>query len=509
MADRYLNKSFPAGRGYDRDAGSGAPGNAESDPLAELARLIGQTDPFGSKSVSRANFPAQPQARPGGAPRAQESHQESYDENYQDGYGDDYYEDSEPEQLPPPAPPSWMQRAAIRQEAPPSPQPQDRYSSAMHPLHRYAAAHPPGEADHDPQQEFADSGYQPDSSRYDDALYGRFDSDPQPAQYDQPYANDAYGYEEDQPFEEQLEPRRRGGLITVAAVLSLAVFGVGGAFAYRSYTGGTRNGEPPIIRADVGPTKIMPAPAEVSTKVPDRLTSGDGNERIVSREETPIDPGTRSAGPRAVFPPFNPNGIAPSPPAAMSGAPPTTSAAAGTFVNNEPRAVRTLAIRGGDQATTAGVPAAVPAPAAAPAKPSRAVAANARASVSNPNTASVNAPLSLASQAEASAVPEPVRVASTNPAPAVPATPSAAASGNYLVSVTSQPSEAEAQSSYRALQDKYPSVLGSQSPVVARANSKSGAVTYRAGPSFGNPAEAAQFCRNYQAAGGQCWVVKN
>jgi hypothetical protein len=82
-------------------------------------------------------------------------------------------------------------------------------------------------------------------------------------------------------------------------------------------------------------------------------------------------------------------------------------------------------------------------------------------------------------------------------------------SGSYLVSVTSQPSEAEAQASYRALQSKYPSVLGSQSAVVARANSKSGAVTYRAGPSFGTPAEASQFCHNYQAAGGQCWVVKN
>jgi hypothetical protein len=75
--------------------------------------------------------------------------------------------------------------------------------------------------------------------------------------------------------------------------------------------------------------------------------------------------------------------------------------------------------------------------------------------------------------------------------------------------VTSQPSEADAQASYRSLQNKYPSVLGSQSAVVARANSKTGAVTYRAGPAFGTSAEAAQFCHSYTAAGGQCWVVKN
>jgi hypothetical protein len=99
-------------------------------------------------------------------------------------------------------------------------------------------------------------------------------------------------------------------------------------------------------------------------------------------------------------------------------------------------------------------------------------------------------------------------MAATNPTQAAPSAP-ASSGGGFLVSVTSQPSEAEAQASYRALQGKYPSVLGSQSAVVARASSKSGAATYRAGPAFGTSAEAAQFCKSYQGAGGQCWVVKN
>jgi hypothetical protein len=497
MAERYPNRSFPAGSGYDRDMGSRASGNQDSDPLAELARLIGQTDPFSAKPMSRANLPVQPPARPADPPPAQE--------NYQDSY----YEDFQPEEPPPPAPPSWMHRAAIRQEPPPAPQ--DDYPSTVHPLHRYAAAHPPAEPEYDQEPSFDDSGHQADPSRYDEALYGAYDSDAQHAQHDQGYADDAYAYDEDQPFDEQPEPRRRGGLITVAAVLALAVFGVGGAFAYRTYAGGARGGEPPIIRADAGPTKIIPAPADASTKVPDRMAIGDGSEKIVSREETPIDPTTRSAGPRVVFPPLTPNASAPAPSSVMPGsAPSTTSAANGTFANNEPHAVKTFSVRG-DQATS-GTPAAAAPPVPAPAKPSRAAATNARASVANPNTANANGPLSLAPQAEAPAAPEPVRVATTNPAavaPAAPATPSAAASGSYLVSVTSQPSEAEAQASYRALQGKYPSVLGSQSAVVARANSKTGNVTYRAGPSFGSQAEAAQFCHNYQAAGGQCWVVKN
>ena len=499
MAERYPKRAFPAGDGYDRDMGSRASDHGESDPLAELARLIGQTDPFGAKPMSRANLPVQPQARPADPRPAQ------------GGYHDSYYEDSEPEETPPPAPPSWMQRAATRQEAPPPPA-HDDYPSAVHPLHRYAAAHPPAEPEYDQEEYFDDSGHEPDPSRYDDALYGAFDSDAQHT-HDQGYADEGYAYEEDQQFEDQPQPKRRGGLITVAAVLALAVFGVGGALAYRTYTGSARTGAPPIIRADAGPTKIIPASADASTKVPDRMVSGDGSERIVSREETPIDPSARSTGPRVVFPPLTPNGSAPLPSAVTPGAPASTGAATGTFANNEPHQVRTFSVRG-DQAP-AGTPAAAaqPAPAPAPAKPSRATAAiSPRPSTTNPSAANANGPLSLSPQTESSAAPEPVRVAATNPtqvAPAAPSTPSAAASGSYLVSVTSQPSEAEAQASYRALQGKYPSVLGSQSAVVARANSKSGAVTYRAGPSFGTPAEASQFCHNYQAAGGQCWVVKN
>lgn len=490
MADRYQNRSFPADNGYDAESRA----SSESDPLAELARLIGQTDPFGARPMSRANLPTQPQARPADpAP--------TYD-NYSD--------DPEPYESPAPAPPSWMQRAAVRQEAPPPP-PQDDYPSSVHPLHRYAAAHPPAEpdyeaeAEYDSPQPYADAAHEPDPSRYDEALYGSFESAPQQAQYDQGYADNSYAYD-DEHFETPPEPRRRGGMITVAAVLALAVFGVGGALAYRNFTGGARNGEPPIIRADTGPIKIIPASTDTTAKVPDRLTVSDGTEKIVSREETPIDPSTRS-GPRVVFPPLTPNGNAALPTSIVPGSPPaTTSAANGTFANNEPHAVRTVPVRG-DQANS-GTPAGAVPPAAAPVKPPRGAAA-ARASVASSSAGNSNAPLSLAPQAEAAAEP-PVRVASTNPTqvmPSEPATPSVGA--GYLVSVTSQPSEADAQASYRALQGKYPSVLGSKSPIVARANSKSGAVTYRAGVAFGTSAEAAQFCHSYQAAGGQCWVVKN
>ena len=188
MADRYQDRAFAAGGDYDRDGRARSSDNTESDPLAELARLIGQNDPFGGRPpIGRANLTVHPQARPAEPPP-------SYD-----NYDDDSYADPEPEQ--PPAPPSWMQRA-VRQEAPPPP-PQDDYPSAVHPLQRYAAAHPPAEPeDYDPAHLFADTPHEqhehephePDLSRYDEALYGGFDSKAQNAQQDQAYADDGYAY---------------------------------------------------------------------------------------------------------------------------------------------------------------------------------------------------------------------------------------------------------------------------------------------------------------------------
>ena len=106
-----------------------------------------------------------------------------------------------------------------------------------------------------------------------------------PAYADDPYAyQDGYGDEPEEPVK-----KRSGGMITVVAVLALAVVGTGAAFAYRTYVGSPRSGEPPIIRADTGPTKIVPAPADGSAKVPDRMASGDGAEKIVPREEAPVD----------------------------------------------------------------------------------------------------------------------------------------------------------------------------------------------------------------------------
>jgi hypothetical protein len=100
-------------------------------------------------------------------------------------------------------------------------------------------------------------------------------------------------------------------------------------------------------------------------------------------------------------------------------------------------------------------------------------------------------------------------VASTNPT-AQPIAPSAVSTGGYVVQVSSQRNEADAQASFRVLQGKFPSVLGSRTPMIKRADLGPKGVYYRAmvGP-FGSPEEASHFCGSLKSAGGQSVVQRN
>jgi hypothetical protein len=466
MADRYQDKPFSAD---DDDRGAQrAPAKGESDPLAELARLIGQTDPF--SNFGRANQPMPPRET------------------------DPYPPEPEPEIDEAPAgPPPWMQRAA-QQEAP---QQQD-FDLPVHPLRRYAAAHPAAEPDYHEAPPFAaepDPHVEADPARYDDALYGEPDPGTYDAQQqDATYADDPYAYQDGygEEAEEDQKPRR-GGMITVAAVLALAVIGTGGAFAYRTYVGAPRSGEPPIIKAEAGPTKVVPAPSgDGVAKVPDRMAAG-GAEKIVPREEAPVDV---NAAPRQVFPPPNQSTNPPTAAIVAPAKPPAAPAANGTLTGDEPRKIRTLAVKG-DPADLAATPAPKPATTPRPVPSPSAARAPANAN------ASANAPLSLSPQGAQPADTR-TQVASTN------ATQAAPSGGSYVVQVSSQRSEADAQASYRALQGKFPSVLGSRAPLIKRADLGDKGVYYRAmvGP-FGSSEEATQVCGNLKTAGGQCVVQKN
>jgi hypothetical protein len=478
MADRYQDRPFPTDADHDRGANPYVRG--ESDPLAELAQLIGQTDPFGTPAKPPLPLQSRANVRPQYAP-------------------------AEEEASAPAGPPPWRQRA--RQEAPPQQEYEEpEQPSPVHPLHRYAA--PPAAASEQEHHELQqDTDEQPaDPSRYDDALYGPIKSVEQENARDPAYPDDPYAYQRG--YEEEPEPRARsGGMVTVVAVLALAVVGTGAAFAYRTYVGSPRSGEPPIIRADNSPTKVVPAQSDGdASKIPDRMPPGDGGEKLVSREEAPVDVNSRSGASRVVFPPLNQNSSLPPVASVSPTGPALATAANGTMPNNEPRKIKTLTVKG-DAAENGGIPAG----AAAPAKPdpaARSASAPTAPAQRNPSAANAgaNAPLTLSPQsAPASDPAPPTRLAATN---AVQTAPSAG--GGYLVQVASQKNEADTQASYRALQNKFPAALGSRSPVIKRADLGDKGVYYRTmvGP-FGSTEEAAQFCGNLKSAGGQCVIQKN
>ena len=451
MADRYQDRPFPTDAEHDRGAVHG-----ESDPLAELAQLTGQSNPFGTA----ARTPLPLQSRANVRPR---------------------YATAEAEANAPTGSSPWMQRA--RQEAPPQQEyeePEPEYQP-----HRYAA--PPAAASeqdhHEPQQ---DAGEQ----------HGLIKSVEQENARDPAYPDDPYAHQRG--YEEEPEPRARTGwMVTVAAVLALAVVGTGAALAYRTYVGPARSGELPIIRADNSAIKMVLAESDDgASNIPDRMPPGDGAEKLVSRDEASVDVNSSSGASLVVFPPLNQNS-SPPPVASVSPAGPALATAAnGTMPNNEPRKIKVLAVKG-DAAENGGIPAG----AAAPAKPdpaARSVSASTALAQRNPSATNASASAPVSDPAP------PIRLAATN---AVRTAPSAG--GDYLVQVSSQKNEADVQASYRALQNKFPAALGSRPPVIKRADLGDKGVYYRTmvGP-FGSTEEAAQFCGNLKSAGGQCVIQK-
>lgn len=455
----------------------------ESDPLAELARLIGQTDPLSSFGRSQ---PAQHEPQFDRARHEDDRHDDDRRDYDDRTHYDDRRAASDDAEEPAHQPPSWLQSAPAWRNEPAAPS-DDRFYAGE----QRAFVHDDRAAPDDRHAEAEPQAYAQEADpRYDDALYGRAPHHADHADHSAQEARDAgppyaypgheQGYDEQYAAEEEAPARRRGGMLTVGIVAALAVLGTAGAFAYRSYSGGAKSGEPPVIRADATPTKVVPpAPSkDPSGKViTDRI--GPSGERVVSREEAPVD--VKGAQPRVVFPPLTQQ-PSPTPPAAQP-----AGLAGGGGMSDEPKRIKTVSVRPDQPAQQSAAPApqARPAPATTPA-------------------AGGNAPIQLTPQRSA---PDPRPVAAVPPAASAPA-----ASGGYVVQVSSQKTEAEAASSYRALQSKFPAVLGSRQPLIKRADlsAQGKGVVYRAvvGP-FASQEDASQMCGNLKVAGGQCVVQRN
>jgi hypothetical protein len=316
---------------------------------------------------------------------------------------------------------------------------------------------------------------------------------------DESYFFDGEASADDRFYDDPPRARRGNGLITAVVLVGCAMLGTAGAYGYRTYYTVTRSGDAPIISADPTPSKLVPAAstADAQTgKSGERVT----DERIVRRQEEPVMLPDAS-NPRAVLPaPFtSPPGAKPSTQAAQAAPVPAN-------VATEPKKIRTVTIRPDGSDAPLARPLSSPGSAPAQAKPAPQPARNNGVPLSlEPRTQAV--------ETTATSYQPTAREYAAAPAPAQPRLASAAATatGAYVVQLSSQKSETEAQASFRSLQAKFPKELGDRDAIVRRADlGPTKGVYYRVmvGP-FGSAGEADQFCSGFKAAGGQCIVPKN
>jgi hypothetical protein len=505
MADN----TFRSYRSHDPLAREQAgPRAAASDPLAELARLIGQGDPYAQGAAHHDT------AAPGWA--AEESYAVA------DNRADEPYD--------PPALP-----AATYQ----SREPQERgYEDEAAAGGRFFSG---------PAATFNGFREEPDAYDHDEppGLPARqvpaYAAAPDDGYAEPPRHDAGEAYAEDDYYDDAPSPRRRSGVVVVMAILSLAVVGTAGAFGYRAMFGGSVLPTlPPIIKASNGPNKIVPNAGEAqanSSSQAGAATTGS-TENLVSREEQPVNMEPPKAAPRVVstIPIINGQGSVP-PGMAASGAPGSVASGANSpwppspggaappgampppapvapgQASAEPKKIHTVTIRadqasGGEVASAAPVARSSARPVPAAPKPN---------TMASAPPAGSNAPLSIVpgSQPEA-APPARTRVATAHAAAAPMAVASAgpvaavASGSGYSVQVTSQRSEAEAQTAFRTLQAKFPAQLSGREPIIRRADLGDKGTYYRAlvGP-FASAEQAAGICSGMKAAGGNCIVQRN
>jgi len=494
-SNRPVDQRWPA-----KPAAPSREGNPDrNDPLAELARLIGQNEPFSDlKRATPGPSPAQSRPTPASMPKAH---------------------------IPPAAPLS----------------PSDPHGSPLQTGGRQFGYPEPQQQDFQPA--------------HDPAIYGTRQQEQAPGYpSDTDYDDPAHGPHAEEVFEEDYgEERPRRGLKIALVLAGLAIIGTSGVLGYRVVFSGAPSGPPPVIKANTTPSKIVPEPvAEASNKqIYDRVGDASESERVVPREEKPVEvkpvrvtspglPPSSGAQDMAIKdnsrPPARANsaGLA-----AASGAQDMAMAASsplntdpGGPASAEPRKIRTVTIRpdqAGSNGGTGNIPAPRPTPpvtrpaAAAPVAPAAVPVATPTPTPTPvqaaPSATSGNAPLSLTPQiasadatARAPAFPTPA-AASPPAAPArLAAVPPAAqaTSGAYSVQISSQRNESEAQVSFRSLQAKFPNQLGDRQPIIRRADLGEKGIYFRTmvGP-FASVDQATQFCGSLKSAGGQCVVQRN
>jgi len=504
MADGNNQRPFPSNEPYVRGAPAAASAPGSGDPLAELARLIGQNDPF-------SEFPRDPRR----AAAQQQNAAPPVEWGAQPGHS------AYPS--PPMAPDPRMMEAPVAAYG------NDGHYDTARELPQFGA--PGMEAPPFGGEQYAANPDMYGADQHDEQGFpGAHQNGPGFAQDPYFQRNASLTPESDDYYDDDQQPRRRFSVIAIAAVIALAVLGTAGAFGYRALFGTSSSAPPPpVIKADTAPSKIIPAVAntEQSNKlIQDRVGSSGEGEKLVSREEQPMD--MKGKPDRVVFPGAATNMM-------QAGAAPPMANGSGVIVG-EPKRIRTIVIRP-DQPAVADPAAAKPAPdrtstrvaSAVPPEPER-PAPVARNSAPPPRVAAAppppsNGPLSLspdAGNAPAAAARPVVRPPPVRAAPAAPSTaptqitpqlasaPSGGGNGSYAVQISSQRSEADAQASFRNLQNRYSNLLGGHTPIIRRVDLGERGIYYRAmvGP-FSNSGEASDLCSSLKAAGADCLIQRN
>lgn len=494
MADDHNQRPYRGNETPARGASGGASG---SDPLAELARLIGQNDPFsefgrdgGRRAPAASAAPTQPIA-------------------------------------PPPAPSAPMYGSPDFARQPYGGAPLSGGADLYHVDNQTPGQHPGGHQ----ALEYEVPAYEVPGYGAPGYDASGFPVSPADAYQQDSFSPDAQQRGMDDDYYDDAPPnRRRIGILAIAGVFALAVVGTAGAFGYRAIFGSSSvSGPPPVIKAEAAPSKIVPATTSKDTqasKISERVNDRGQGEKLVSREEQPVAVTTTGN----VFPPRGQN-------ATLPGIGPQLGSG---VVGSDPKRVRTISIKP-DQPGDA-----LPAPQAEPTPQQPRVVSTAHqvpAPTPTPAPARTNNPPQ--SIAEAVAEPEPARAPapraapparaeapahtaappanaplSLNPnaAPARAAAPQrtaaaaapAAVAGHYAVQVSAQRSEAEAQAAFRSLQGKFPGQLGNRQSFIKRVDLGEKGIYFRAmvGP-FPDSGQASSLCSSLKAAGGSCLVQKN
>jgi hypothetical protein len=531
-------------------------GDLGDNPLADLARLIGQRDRVNEFDRSARHSDGSVETLEPQAPAATDQDWAA-DERYAEPGAPQQYADEDGVQPRLPDYPSDPAYAEYERDDVREPAPAARYSEPAEPYddpHDARAYQSRARVDdvRDNERSY-DAPDREDTRQAERAVAPRYREEVAPpprAVARQAPALAPQAHDDEEEYDEQWDDRgydqsdipdeyeddtagtsRRSGLAVVLAMLGLVLIGAAGAYAYRAMFGGAIMAPslPPIIKPADGPNKIVPNRSDAQQGASNQAggVNPGAPAQLVPREEQPVPvqpppappkvlsqipmPPAPSAAPVITTVPDTNAPPAPAPAAPKMNAPGQPQGTAP--MPGEPKRVHTIAIPSdqvGNNATAA-PPTGAPAPAARP----RATEPATRPSPTPAPRAGANAPLSLVPGAQNSApAAEPPRRVTRTEAPSAPVgtAPRAAApsAGGYAVQITSQRSEAEAQAAFRELQAKFPGQLANRQPIIHRADLADKGTYYRAmvGP-FGSSEAAASLCSSLKAAGGSCIVQKN